>query len=50
MEAKFENLVCMISQKLFELEPSYLEFLLGLSRRLPATFQNCMSNFNRTHD
>ena len=29
---KFENRVCKISQKVFELEPSYLVYWLGLSR------------------
>ena len=34
LKTKFENLVCTISQKVFELEPSYLVYWLGL-RRLP---------------
>ena len=29
LKTKFENLVCKISQKVFELEPSYLVCLLG---------------------
>ena len=33
LKTKFENLVCKISQKVFELEPSYLAYLLGLSSR-----------------
>ena len=32
-KTKFENLVCKISQKLFELEPSYLLYWLGLRSR-----------------
>ena len=32
-KTKFENLVCKISQKLFELEPSYLVYWLGLRSR-----------------
>ena len=30
---KIENLVCKIYQKVFKLEPSYLEHLLGLRSR-----------------
>ena len=30
LKTKFENLVCKISQKVFELEPSYLVNWLGL--------------------
>ena len=30
LKTKFENLVCKISQKVFELEPSYLVYWLGL--------------------
>ena len=35
LKTKFENLVCKISRKVFELEPSYLVYWLGLRRRLP---------------
>ena len=31
-KTKFENLVCKISQKVFELEPSYLVYWLWLRR------------------
>ena len=34
-KTKFENLVCKISQKVFKLEPSYLVYWLGLSKRSP---------------
>ena len=30
LKTKFENLVCKISQTVFELEPSYLVYWLGL--------------------
>ena len=33
LKTKFENLVCKLSQKLFELEPSYLAYWLGLRSR-----------------
>ena len=33
LKTKFKNLVCKISQKVFELEPSYLAYWLGLRRR-----------------
>ena len=33
LKTKSENLVCKISQKVFELEPSYLVELLGLRSR-----------------
>ena len=33
LKSKFENLVCKISQKVCELEPSYLVYLLGLRSR-----------------
>ena len=33
LKTKFENIVCKISQKVFELEPSYLAHLLGLRSR-----------------
>ena len=33
LKTKFENLVCKISQKVFELEPSYLVYWLGLLSR-----------------
>ena len=33
LKTKFENLVCKISQKVFELEPSYLVYWLGLRSR-----------------
>ena len=35
LKTKFENLVCTISQKVFELEPLYLVYWLGLRRKLP---------------
>ena len=35
LKTKFENLVCKISQKVFELEPSYLVYWLWLSSRWP---------------
>ena len=33
LKTKFENIVCKISQKVFELEPSYLVYWLGLVSR-----------------
>ena len=33
LKTKFENLVCKISQKVFELEPSYFVYWLGLRSR-----------------
>ena len=33
LKIKFENLVCKISQKVFEQEPSYLVYWLGLRSR-----------------
>ena len=33
LKTKFENLVCKISQKVFELKPSYFEHWLGLRSR-----------------
>ena len=38
LKTKFENLVCRVSQKVFELEPSYLVYWLRLRRRLPDYF------------
>ena len=35
LKTNFENLVCKISQNVFELEPSYLVCWLGLRRRSP---------------
>ena len=35
LKTKFENLVCKISQKVFELEPSCLVCWLGLKGRSP---------------
>ena len=35
LNTKFENLVCKISQKVFELEPSYLVYWSGLRSRSP---------------
>ena len=35
LKTKFENLVCKISQKIFELEPWYLVYWLGLRSRSP---------------
>ena len=35
LDTNFENLVCKISQKVFELEPSYSVYLLELRSRLP---------------
>ena len=35
LKTKFERLVCKISQEVFELEPSYLVYWLGLRSRLP---------------
>ena len=35
LKTNFENLVCKISQNVFELEPSYLVCWLGLKRRSP---------------
>ena len=33
MKTKFENIVCKMFQKVFELEPSYLVYWLELRRR-----------------
>ena len=33
LKTKFENIVCKISKKVFELEPSYLVYWLGLMSR-----------------
>ena len=35
LKTKFENLVCKIFQKVFELEPSYFVYWLGQRRRSP---------------
>ena len=35
LKTKFENLVCKISQEVFELEPSCLVYWLGLRSRSP---------------
>ena len=35
LKTKFERLVCKISQEVFELEPSYLVYWLGLRSGLP---------------
>ena len=35
LKTKFENLVCKISEQVFELEPSYLAYWLGLRSRSP---------------
>ena len=35
LKTKFENLVCKISQNIFEPEPSYLVYWLGLRRISP---------------
>ena len=35
LKTKFENLVCKISQIVFEIEPSYLVYWLGLRSRSP---------------
>ena len=35
LKTKFENLVCKISQKVFELEPSYMVYWSGLRSRSP---------------
>ena len=35
LKTKFENLVCTISQKVFELDSSYLVYYLGLRGKLP---------------
>ena len=35
LNTKFENLVCKISQKVFEVEPSYLVYWSGLRSRSP---------------